>query len=241
MSPDATIDSLKLHKKKQEFIKQVLVMTEELIPPMMNQETLQPEQAAQLLQRQQMLQEEAQAVLEELDLVNLLSASGSLRQVGSSTLGLMVWRDLDLAVSSPGLDIESIYELMRPLYTNARVQGVRYLNESGSYNTTGQPEHERYFFMIQYETLAGNEWKIDISFWLGQDIHPEPVHDTLEQQLTSTTRLAILWIKNACYQLPTYRNTFYSTDIYDAVMQHGVRTPKEFENYLAARSILLRK
>ncbi len=214
-------------------------MAEEPIPPMMDQETLQPEQATRLLQRQQMLQEEAQAVLEELDLVNLLSASGSLRQVGSSTLGLMTWRDLDLAVSSPGLDIESIYELMRPLYTYPHVKQVNYLNQSGSYNTTGRSQNERYFFMVHHETRAGKEWKIDISFWLGEGSHPEPVHDALEQQLTPETRLAILWIKNACYQLPAYRDTFYSTDIYDAVMQHGVRTPIEFESYLArsARSM----
>jgi hypothetical protein len=202
----------------------------------MDQETLSPKQAAQFLQRQQMLQDEAQIVLKELDLVNLLSASGSLRQVGSSVLGLMTWRDLDLAVSSPGLDIESIYELMCPLYTHQCVKRVHYLNESGSYNTAGKPEQERYFFMVHYETLAGNEWKIDISFWLGQDTHPEPVQDALEQQLTPETRLAILWIKNACYRLPTYRSTFYSTDIYDTVMQHGVRTPKEFEEYLAERA-----
>ncbi len=208
-------------------------MAEEPIPSMMDQETLQPEQAARLLQRQQMLQEEAQVVLEELDLVNLLSKAGSLRQIGSSVLGLMTWRDLDLATSSPGLDIESIYELMRPLCTHQRVRRVHCLNESGSYNTTGRPEQERYYFMVQYEILAGSEWKIDISFWLGQDIHPEPMQNALEQQLTPETRLAILWIKNACHQLPAYRNTFSSTDIYEAVILHEVRTPREFERYLA--------
>lgn len=211
-------------------------MTEESIPPITDQETLQPEQAARLLQRQRMLQEEAQTVLAELDLVNLLSASGSLRQVGSSILGLMTWRDLDLAVSSPGLDIESIYELMRPLYTHPHIKQVNYLNQSGPYNITGRPQDERYFFMVHYETLAGNEWKIDISFWLGEGIHPEPIHEDLEQQLTPETRLAILWIKNACYQLPMYRKTFYSIDIYDAVMQHGVGTPNEFESYLASQN-----
>ncbi|GAC1450639.1 MAG: hypothetical protein NVS2B12_15880 [Ktedonobacteraceae bacterium] len=209
-------------------------MAEDPIPPMLEQEVLEPEQATRLLQHEQVLQAEAQLVLEELDLVNLLRASGSLRQVGSSTLGLMVWRDLDLAVSSPGLDIESIYELMRPLYTSPQVKRVTYLNESGTYNTTGLPQHERYFFMVSYETSAGNEWKIDISFWLGEGIHPEPVQDTLEQQLTPETRLAILWIKQACYQLPAYRNTFYSTDIYTAVLQHGVRTPKAFASYLTS-------
>ncbi len=62
-------------------------MSEEHIPPVIYQEMLRPEQAAQLLQRQSALQDEAQSVLEELDLVRLLSAAGTLRQVGSSVLG----------------------------------------------------------------------------------------------------------------------------------------------------------
>jgi hypothetical protein len=118
------------------------------------------------------------------------------------------------------------------------VKQVRYINESGPYNSTSQLE--RYFFMIYYEMPTGSEWKIDISFWLGEGIHPEPVQDALEQQLTPETRLAILWIKNVCHQFPTYRDTIYSVDIYDAVVQHGVRNPKEFASYLTSsgRSML---
>ncbi|HLJ35585.1 MAG TPA: hypothetical protein VKU38_18160 [Ktedonobacteraceae bacterium] len=57
----------------------------------------------------------------------------------------------------------------------------------------------------------------------------------MKQQVTPETRLAILWIKDIWYQLPTYRNEVYSTDIYDAVLQHGVRTPREFDRYLVER------
>lgn len=199
------------------------------------QETLQPGRVAQLLQRQQALQDESRQVLEELNLPALLSAGGVVRQVGSSVLGLMVWRDIDLAVSSPGLGIARVWETLQPLYTHPRVRRIRYLNESGSYNSTGLQIDERYYFGVYYDTNAGNEWKIDVSFWLMQGIHPEPVHDAISQQLTPETRLAILWIKDIWYQLPMYRNEVYSTDIYDAVLQHGVRTPGEFDKYLAQR------
>ncbi len=212
-------------------------MAEEYIPSMSDQKTLQPEQIAQLLQRQKLLQDEAQSVLEELDLVKLLNAMGTLRRVGSSVLGLMVWRDIDLAVSSTRLSIEQAYEIMRPLYTYPRVQQVRYFNESGPFNPTRLARDERYYFAILYDNV-GNEWKIDISFWLSEGIHPEPIHDAMEQQLTPETRLAILWIKDVWYQLPIYRNGVYSTDIYDAVLQQGVRTPREFENYLAQQGKL---
>ena len=54
-------------------------------------ETLPPARAAELLCRQEALQAEAQLVLTELNLARLLTAAGSLRQMGSSVLGLMVW------------------------------------------------------------------------------------------------------------------------------------------------------
>lgn len=208
-------------------------MTEEPISSMMGQEMLQPEQAAELLKHQNLLQDEAQSVLSELDLVRRLSLAGSLRQVGSPALGLMVWRDLDLAVSSPGLSRERACEIMHPLYVHPRVKQVRYVNESHEFNPTGLQVDERYFFMVFFHTQRGSEWKIDISFWLGAGIHPEPVHDAIEQQLTPETQLAILRIKDLWYRLPDYRQTVYSTDIYEAVLQHGVRTPTEFDHYLA--------
>ena len=210
-------------------------MPEENTPPPMPHETLLPEQVARLLQCQKMLQDEAQAVLKELDLVRLLSTAGVLRHVGSSALGLMVWRDLDLTVSSPGLSIERAYAIMHPLYVHPRVKHVRYFNESGSFNPTGLQLHDRYYFAVLYDTPAGIEWKIDISFWLADSIHPEPVHDALEQRLTPETRLVILWIKDTWYRLPAYRHEIYSVDIYDAVLQHGVRTPAEFDSYLAGQ------
>lgn len=210
-------------------------MSEVHFPFVVDEVTLQPERVTQLVQRQQELQDESQRVLEELNLLTLLSQAGVVRQVGSSVLGLMVWRDIDLAVSSPGLDSECVWETMQPLCTHPQVRRIRYLNESGSYNPTDLLIDERYYFGVYYDTATGHEWKIDVSFWLVPGIHPELVHEAVEQQLTPETRLAILWIKDVWYQLPTYRNEVYSTDIYDAVLQHGVRTPGEFDNYLAER------
>jgi hypothetical protein len=210
-------------------------MPEEHSSFIIDEETLQPERITQLLQRQQELQDESQRVLEELNLLELLSDVGTLRQVGSSVLGLMVWRDIDLAVSSPYISAERVFEVMQPLFIHPRVIRIRYFNESGTFNPTHLLKDERYYFGVYYHTRGGNEWKIDISFWLMQGIHPEPIHDAMKGQLTPETRLAILWIKDVWYQLPTYRNEVYSTDIYDAVLQHGVRTPREFDTYLAER------
>lgn len=208
-------------------------MTEELTSPFIHQEIQQSEQDEQLLQRQRLLQEEARSVLKELNLIELLSAGGIVRQTGSSVLGLMVWRDIDLAVSSPGLSIERAFQIMHSLLTHPRVKHVRYFHQSDDFKVTGLDE--RYFFMVFYEGYEQAEWKVDISFWLGEGIHSEPVHEAIEQQLTPATRLTILRIKDAWYQLPTYRSEVYSTDIYDAVLQHGVRALDQFDQYLAER------
>jgi len=89
--------------------------------------------------------------------------------------------------------------------------------------------------MVYYERPGQAEWKLDISFWLGEGMRSEPLHEAIEQQMTPETRLTILRIKDVWYQLPTYRVKVTSTDIYDAVLHHGVRTLTEFDQYLVAR------
>jgi len=119
------------------------------------------------------------------------------------------------------------------LLTHPCIKQVRYFHQSDRFKLDGLDE--RYYFMVFYEHYEQAEWKLDISFWLGKGIHPEPVQEHIEQHLTPETRLAILRIKDAWYQLPAYRQEVYSTDIYDAVLQHGVRTLTEFDDYLAQR------
>lgn len=206
---------------------------EQISPTTTNQETQLSEQTEQLLQRQNALQEEAQIVLKELDLINMLRAAGTLRVMGSFASGLMVWRDLDLSVSSHGLSIERAYEIMRPLFIHPRVKQIRYLHQSGDFKENGLDE--RHFFMVYYDLYPQAEWKLDISFWLAEGIRPEPLQDILEQQLTPDIRLTILQIKDAWYQHPAYRSKVSSTDIYDAILQHGVHTLDEFDQYLAQR------
>src|SRR6185437_10477241 len=101
--------------------------------------------------------------------------------------------------------------LLHPLLTHPRVKQVRYLHQGDHFKLTSLDD--RYFFMIYYEPEDQPEWKLDISFWLGEGIRPEPLHDAIQQQLTPATRLTILQLKDAWYQLPAYRTSVYSTDI----------------------------
>src|SRR5215469_1153410 len=132
-------------------------MTEELTSPLIHQETQQSEQDERLLHRQDLLQEEAQSVLKELNVIELLSAGGVVRQTGSTVLGLMVWRDIDLQVSSPRLSIERAFEIMHPLLTHPYIKQVRYLHQSDHFKLADLDE--RYFLwctMCALDRLNGS-------------------------------------------------------------------------------------
>jgi hypothetical protein len=82
-------------------------------------------------------------------------------------------------------------------------------------------------------------WKVDISLWrLGdapRELQFDP--DTLCRRLTAETRGAILWIKDVWHRRACYPDEVGGVDIYDAVLNHGVRVPAEFAAYLRARGM----
>ena len=197
---------------------------------------LETAQVEHLLRRQELLQAEAHQVLAELNLPAVLARAGQPVQVGSSVLGLMVWRDIDFNVLCDPLSADRAFETVRPLASNPRVRKLRYSNETQHFNATGLPQDEGYYWGVRYHTAAGDEWKIDI--WFVPRAVPRPeiaLLATLPKRLTPQTRLAILSLKDIWHRLPAYRDRVLSVDIYDAVLEHGVRTPAEFDAYLVER------
>lgn len=192
--------------------------------------------AAELLTRQDALRAEAGHVLAALSIVSMLAPAGSVTFNGSYVTGLMVWRDLDISVVAPGMTSRQAYETILPLLTHPDVALVRYRNEARARHPAPQPEDDRYFFAT-YVRVDEQEWKIDISFWVSHLSRAERLSpDSIIPRLTDETRLAILWIKDIWYQRPEYMTTVSSADIYDAVLDAGVRTPDDFEAYLARRA-----
>lgn len=174
----------------------------------------------------------------ELDLMRMLAAVGTPTQIGSSALGLMVWRDIDILVVSPGLRPEQALKILQPLFAHPQVLQVQYRNKGRVFNDTGRVQDERYFFAVLYQTVKRVIWNIDVSFWL-HDSPRQEVTDLakISHQLTEDARIAILWIKEIWHCLPAYhggvgRRMVSSRDIYEAVLQYGVRTPVAFDAYL---------
>jgi len=190
----------------------------------------------ELLTRQQQLQVEAAAVVEEMNLIPLLKAAGMPVTVGSAALGLMAWRDLDMTVICSELDIATISGIASQLMSNPGIRDMQFMNDTGSWNT--DPAYPDGFFLgITYKSSNGNQWELDIWFVDEPEKQPDLQHiRTMPDRLTPETVVSILSIKTAWVSRAEYGKQVKSYDIYTAVLDHKVSTPVEFEQWLQNRN-----
>ena len=97
---------------------------------------------------------------------------------------------------------------------------------------TGTARDERYHVVITVDR-AGTRWRIDLTLWLN-DPHANVTayHETLRDTVTEEQRDAILRIKDVWHRRPDYPDEVGGFDIYRAVLEHDVRTPEQFAQWL---------
>jgi hypothetical protein len=112
------------------------------------------------------------------------------------------------------------------------VVGFDYRDERIDRSPTGQVRDERYHvpFMIDRELGI---WRLDLTLWL-HDLHQNITswHQALRDKITDEQRAAVLWIKDVWYRLSIYPDQVSGLEIYNAVMEGGVRTPEQFRSWL---------
>ena len=191
----------------------------------------------ELLDRQRALQVEAEQVARDIKLMELAKPLGDPILVGSAALGLMVWRDLDVTVVCPRLDIDAVVQVGSRLALHPRMREVVFRNDTGAWNTNTNPTYPDGLYLgLSYRSAGGDDWKSDIWFVDEPDRQPDLEHiKTLPSRLTGETRLAILRVKSAWASRPEYPSVVRSFDIYTAVLDGGVRSPDDFAAWLAQR------
>jgi len=189
-------------------------------------------EVAELVRRQRVLQHEAASVRKQLRLDEHLAGHGEIVAVGSAALGLMVWRDLDLTVICPALDVAAVAMTGAHIAADQRVREVTFRNDTGRWNT--DPRYPDGLYLgVQCRSADDETWKIDIWFVDQPDRQPDLAHlRELPERLTEDARAAILTIKDAWAVRPEYGRQVTSWDIYTAVLDHDVRTPKDFDEWL---------
>ncbi len=184
----------------------------------------------ELLGREQALRQEADSVVADLQLPARLRELGTAVRVGSSALGLMVGRDIDITVVCDELgDDSQVVALAGRLARQPAVRQVTYRDDTGAWNAEPEQYPDGRYLGVKYRKVIGQEWNLDVWFVDQPDRMPDLAHlKTMPSQLDPERRLAILRIKQEWAGRPEYGSTVRSNDIYTAVLQHGVRTPEEF-------------
>jgi hypothetical protein len=189
----------------------------------------------ELLEQQDRLQAEAEAVEVDLQLGALVRPLGEPVRVGSAELGLMVWRDLDLTVVCTELAVDAVTAVGVRLAAHPGVRQVTFRNDTGHWNT--DPSYPDGLYLgVKYRSPTGRDWNLDIWFVDDPVRQPDLAHlEWISAALSTETREAILLVKSAWASQPEYGKTITSLDIYTAVLNGAVRTREDFDEWLASR------
>ncbi|WP_432565175.1 GNAT family N-acetyltransferase [Kineococcus sp. SYSU DK003] len=209
-------------------------------------ETGPPDDEPALLRRAEARQRAGAALLERLHVVELLSALGPVRTMGSLVSGLVVDRDLDVAVRvgadfSPG----DVATLLARLASLPGVEGFDVADERGG-RTPGEQRDERFHVVVRVREAAERDaaahdadrgadesWRLDLSLFLHDDhAHVAELHERWREELSRTQRAAVLRIKEAWYRRPDYPGGWA---VCRAVLDGGARTREQAESWLRRR------
>lgn len=172
---------------------------------------------------------EADTILYDLGLYDLLNKFGNTEVSGSYLLKLMTWRDLDIYLDSEKIDNETFFELGREISIKLNPSKMSFRNE-----LIGRTPHlPKGLYWGVHTTLFDQKWKIDI--WA---VHPKEIRqkqsgvEDLMSKIDNYNRQSILELKNQLHSHPLYRKTFFSVDIYDAVLKDKVTSLDQFKEWL---------
>jgi len=183
------------------------------------------------------LQDQAQEVLESIDLLNYLSRFGKPIIVGSVALGLMTWRDIDIDCEMPGkLKEEDFWEAARHLLTLEQVRLITLVDNRLSIEKN---RPQSMYIGAKFQAVDGAIWKIDIRFVSEQYAIAQKYLESISSRLTKENRKAILEIKDVVALDSRYRTEISSVDIYEAVLDEGIMDLEGFKEKLLKSGIEL--
>jgi hypothetical protein len=189
--------------------------------------------SATLLQLNEVIKKEADALLHEKGLLALLNSFGTPHVSGSYALDLMTWRDLDIYLEVEELKEDRFFSLGGKLASLLMPVKMSFRNETIA-KTQGLPEG--FYWGIYLGNERKGAWKIDV--WAVHAAECKRLLDycaAIQGKLDKQKATQILAIKSCCWQDPEYRRSYFSMDIYTAVLDEGIRDMEGFERYRRSR------
>jgi hypothetical protein len=176
------------------------------------------------------LRADADALLAQHGVIDILRRYGTPHLSGSYALQLMTWRDLDIYLSTSDVSAPAFLELGRELGQALRPRKLSFTDHVNFPATEGL---RGLYWGIRTDDLACGGWKIDI-WGVTEAVCAERLSycRSLTARIDGNARQSILTIKNELCRLPAYRSTITSHQIYEAVLSGGAHTVEDFWSWL---------
>lgn len=171
----------------------------------------------------QLIRRNADRILYEHGLLDMLRAIGTPHVVGSYQMDMMAWNDLDIDIENDGMDLPKLYRLtgqiletFRPLWYEAKEECT--------------PEGKTVWFH-GFEAIVGGElWNVDLWFFDRETIEAaERYCDNISRTASAAQKGQSISIKKGLLARGLYSfEKFHSTDVYRAVLELGIQNTDEF-------------
>ena len=169
------------------------------------------------------LKAEAESIIRDLNLFEMLQSQGEARVVGSVALNLVVKPDIDIHLLTRTDDLMSVVDNIYHLL----------LNQPGVNHVKISDYRERGGLKVGLDSYPGclADWSLDLWVTNDRDTTGFALVDRLNRELTKEHLVANLEIKKALHAEGGLQDGM-SSRIYTAVVDHGIRSAAEFENHV---------
>ena len=175
------------------------------------------------------LKRTADRILNELGLMETVGRYGEPHVIGSCMMDLMAVRDIDIDVTNERMNLERLHELTQTILKKYRPTWYEAKEEITD-------EGKTVWFHGFHTLVDGEVWNIDLWFFDDETIRKAEAYCRKIMQAAEDApwkREAILTIKRGLIERGIYSfDQHKSMDVYDAVLDKGIRTTEEFlEHY----------
>ena len=172
------------------------------------------------------IKREADSLLHDDGLEQVLKRYGEVKYVGSYELDLMLKKDLDISLINPQLSLDAFHELAREVSDLLHPHSMHFRNTRIKAVENRPPDALYWGFVFR-------DWNIDL--WLvDAAYYIESVHymQRIRKLLTHRNKLHILDIKKQAIDNHEYGKGFGSREIYNAVLDHGISSYEAFRGFV---------
>ncbi|MEO8685813.1 MAG: hypothetical protein ABI414_13355 [Devosia sp.] len=187
-----------------------------------------------LFDQQMALQQEGDRLVELLHLDTVLADIGQPVRVGSSALGLMVRRDIDITIICASLGPDTLARFAavgaRLMGMDRHVLAVRFRNDAGPWNADPAAYPDGLYLGLSVRAQDRHDWTLDI--WAVDQPARQPDLNhlrTIPPRLTDRHRQIILTLKHALSTRPKGVDVPQSAQVYEAVLDHGVQDLQQLQ------------